>query len=469
MSGPQSPTVSLSVDANYNSVVSTTGLTVTYASGITTVAATTGTFTLDQIYKAVIDYHATASSNEAETVVPVTQNTGALTFGSALTLNLGSAVTLNAGANCTTLVTTQAISFNGVGQPTCTALYTSNGVQSTIFEFQDLITDNSSAVIITDVATGTVKLYQRNPATSSLRLYIAPGTTGTYRFRVYHYGSKPETGTFAANAGGFIYYVPDYAEDIGITELTLATVEAYTQLDDLNKYYDYLGAFQLTAAGAALGPIGERDGTAIRSGNLSGKLNHNPPGGALLSVSGSLITVKTNVMNKTPKFTTLIADPPATWTVHTNEIFDCEIEDGNGDSSLTISAASVSTFELWKIADSVPEDNYATGTLLDTVGIGKWRFLHADGFKIVVRDQVTGYRVPVEMEKGIYPAELFFGASVQLAQAALVEANNELLQLVRIDLEDIKGTGFQKDVHSLTIIAKMKKLIGLIPYLLIKK
>jgi hypothetical protein len=41
--------------------------------------------------------------------------------------------------------------------------------------------------------------------------------------------------------------------------------------------------------------------------------------------------------------------------------------------------------------------------------------------------------------------------------------------LLRIDLEDIKGTGFQKDVHSLTIIAKMKKLIGLIPYLLIKK
>jgi hypothetical protein len=246
-------------------------------------------------------------------------------------------------------------------------------------------------------------------------------------------------------------------------------VEAYPKLDDLSKYYDYLGAFQLTAAGAALGPIGERDGTAIRSGSLSGMLRNNPPGSALLSVSGGLITVKTNVMNKTPKFTTLIADPPATWTAHASEIFDCEIEDGNGDSSLTISAASVSTFELWKIADAVPEDDYATGTLLDTVGIGKYRFLHADGFKIVVRDIVTGYRVPVEMEKGIYPADLFFGPAVQLAQAALVEANNELLQLVRIDLDDIKGTGFTKDVHSLTIIAKMKKLIGLIPYLLIKK
>jgi len=411
-------------------------------------------------YRAWISAFANRPSNDTWTAIA-----GKLTMG-AWTLTHNTGVTGVEGSTLNFIKAT-AITLNGTAK--LEMLYESSAGPNTIFEFQDLITDNSSAVIITDVATGTVKLYQRNPATSSLRLYIAPGTTGTYRFRVYHYGSKPETGTFAANAGGFIYYVPDYAEDIGITQPTLATVEGYSKLDDLDKYYDYLGAFQLTAAGAALGPIGERDGTAIRSGNLSGKLNHNPPGGALLSVSGSLITVKTNVMNKTPKFTTLIADPPATWTAHTNEIFDCEIEDGNGDSSLTISAASVSTFELWKIADSVPEDDYATGTLLATVGIGKWRFLHADGFKIVVRDQVTGYRVPVEMEKGIYPAELFFGPSVQLAQAALVEANNELLQLVRIDLEDIKGTGFQKDVHSLTIIAKMKKLIGLIPYLLIKK
>jgi hypothetical protein len=424
----------------------------------------------DDLYDVVKAHKATANALNLATptldsliVTPSGSNLTAFT-GWKLAVNNG--ITFSGGAKFT-FIKFAVITLNGTGS--IQGLYESSAGPNTIFEFQDLITDNSSAVIITDVATGVVKLYQRNPATSSLRLYIAPGTTGTYRFRVYHYGSKPETGTFAANAGGFIYYVPDYAEDIGITQPTLATVEAYTRLDDLDKYYDYLGAFQLTAAGAALGPIGERDGTAIRSGSLSGKLNHNPPGGALLSVSGGVITVKTNVMNKTPKFTTLIADPPATWTVHTNEIFDCEIEDGNGDSSLTISAASVSTFELWKIADSVPEDDYATGTLLDTVGIGKYRFLHADGFKIVVRDVVTGYRVPVEMEKGIYPAELFFGASVQLAQAALVEANNELLQLVRIDLDDIKGTGFQKDVHSLTIIAKMKKLIGLIPYLLIKK
>jgi hypothetical protein len=97
----------------------------------------------------------------------------------------------------------------------------------------------------------------------------------------------------------------------------------------------------------------------------------------------------------------------------------------------------VSTFEVWKLADGVPEDQYATGTLLDTVGPGKFRFLGADGFKLVIRDQTTNYRVSVEAEKGVYTAEMFFGPAVQLANSATVELIYTLLQSMGVDMSKV--------------------------------
>jgi hypothetical protein len=152
------------------------------------------------------------------------------------------------------------------------------------------------------------------------------------------------------------------------------------------------------------------------------------------------------------KYDTNILVAPATLTADTTEVLTTEIEDGNGDSSVTIQAAGVSTFEIWKIPDATAPDDYATGTLLATVGIGKYRFLSANGFKFVIRDTITNFRVVVQAEKGIYTAELFFGAAVQLAQAAEVSQINTKVDVMQIDVDAIKGTGFVKDTHSLTNI-----------------
>lgn len=135
-----------------------------------------------------------------------------------------------------------------------------------------------------------------------------------------------------------------------------------------------------------------------------------------------------------------------------NVIFKYTLMDADG------AWAGESTFEIWKITDATSPDDYATGTLMATVGIGKWRFLHADGYKFVVRDTTTNYRVVVEAEKGIYMAELFFGAAVQLAQAAEVTEINNKVDVIAIDLDAIKGTGFVKDKHSLTNIKKKAAL-----------
>jgi len=77
--------------------------------------------------------------------------------------------------------------------------------------------------------------------------------------------------------------------------------------------------------------------------------------------------------------------------------------------------------------------------------------LHADGYKLVIRDQTTNFRVVTEAEKGDYEAALFFGASVQLAQAPEVSQIKTNLALMQIDVDSIKGTGFtaSDSLHSI--------------------
>jgi hypothetical protein len=188
----------------------------------------------------------------------------------------------------------------------------------------------------------------------------------------------------------------------------------------------------MTEPGIKLGNIVVRAGTQLQFGGFSGVVNTSAA--AVFNIVGSTITLKANALASTTKYDTIIATPPATWTPATTEELNVEIEDANGDSSVTIQASGISTFEIWKITDATPPDDYATGTLLATVGIGKYRFIHADGFKMVIRDTTTSYRVVSEMEKGIYTAALFFGAAVQLAQAAEVSEINNKVDSMQIDI-----------------------------------
>jgi hypothetical protein len=288
-------------------------------------------------------------------------------------------------------------------------------------------------------------------------LYIPPGVVDTYNFAIERYGFQREEGTFPANAGGGLFYVPKYVEDVGITETNQSTVAAYTDLDTGEKLYDYIAVYRLSEDGIKRGQIATRAGNNIEFGVYSGlmKSTHSP----VLTVVGNLITFKSGVLNGTPKYGTIVANLNGpTWTSDTNEIYNIEIEDSNGDSSVTIQAGSVSTFEIWKITDATDPDDYDTGTLLDTVGPGKYRFIGETGFNLVIRDQLTNYRVVVDMTKGVYTAELFFGAQVQLAQSATVEQIYTLLQLVDNDIDAIKGVGFTTTKDSLVKIRKKAAL-----------
>jgi hypothetical protein len=221
--------------------------------------------------------------------------------------------------------------------------------------------------------------------------------------------------------------------------------------------YDYVAYKRLSEAFIKIGQITTRSGTSIEW--IAGyDVKVKATNATVFSLTSTTFYIKSSSLAGDTKYSTNILVVPATMTADTTEVLTTEIEDGNGDSSVTVQAAAVSTFEVWEIPDATDPDDYDTGMLVDTIGIGKWRFLHADGYKFVIRDTTTNYRVVVEAEKGIYTAELFFGAAVQLAQSAEVSQINTKVDIMSIDLDAIKGTGFTKDKHSLTNIKKKAAL-----------
>jgi hypothetical protein len=398
-------------------------------------------------YRAYISQFANRASNDTWNCLA-----GAMSMG-AWNLVVNTGVTLSGSGNVTSLSTTGTVTINGTGQ--ITAIYSSAAGTSTTFQFQNV--QVGSSLIIYD-ASGVTKYFQQEVTTAgTYSYYIAPGTTGTYSWAIEKYGTRRESGSFAANTGGLLFYVPAYAEDVGITQATKATVAGYTTLETNSKVYDYIAYSRLSEQFIKLGQILTRSGTSLEW--ISGySVKVKATNATVFSLTSTTFFIKASSLAGDTKYATHVLVPPATLTADTTEVITTEIEDGNGDSSVTVEAAAVSTFEVWKITDATNPDNYATGTLVATVGIGKWRFLHANGFKFVIRDTTTNYRVVVEAEKGIYKAELFFGASVQLAQSAEVSQINTKVDIMQIDLEAIKGTGHVKDKHSLTNIKKKAAL-----------
>jgi len=339
------------------------------------------------------------------------------------------------------------VNLNTSGQ--ITGLYSAGGVSNKILEINGVT--NGSSLYVGNNATGITTLFQANTNQSTYRVYFAPGTTPAQLVARELYPFQRSAQVVTLVDGLNVVNLVDIP-DVGITEETLATVLAYTEIGTPSKFYDRTAAFRLTEQGIKLGQMVTRSGTALEIGNFSHLINKDAS--LVYSVTGSLITTKSTSYASDSRYQTEIAIPPATVEVNTDEIITINIEDANGDSSVNIQASGVSTFDVWKISNATNPDDYETGELLDTVEIGIYRFLSAPGFKMVIRDTTTNFRVVSPMEKGNYEAALFFGGAVQLAQAPEVTQINTKVDVLQLEIEAIKGVGFASAKNSLV---KLKK------------
>lgn len=155
LDGPKTQSEILVADTAYNSGLSTTGITVSHTTGTTTVSIGAGTFTVDQIYKALQDFHGNAANTQAGTVISHSWNGSKLSFTTATVINTNAATIIEPGSKLTIMETTGTFSFTAGTISNC-VLIDSTGTKSRI-TITGLL--NGSVVKImngaTTVASGT--------------------------------------------------------------------------------------------------------------------------------------------------------------------------------------------------------------------------------------------------------------------------------------------------------------------------
>lgn len=406
---------------------------------VTKTITVTANSTYDDIYDIakVWKYNGTQTNVETPTIsdLIISASGSNLMAYTGWNLVVNSGVTLSEGTKFTK-IKFDTVTINGA----ITGIYQTNSGTSTIWEFgsvaEPILAGTSLAIYD---ASGVTKYFNAVTTDGVYRYYIAPQSVGaTYTYALERYGYKREEGTFPSNAGGILFYVPSYGEDVGITEATLATVQAYTTLSNTAQIYDATANFRLSETGIKLGQLVARDGTYLDFSNYN--VLFKDDASAIVGVASGTITYKALVINESTKYNAMKATPPKTILANDTEQINVLIEDANGDSQLTVLGGDNVGYELWKIPTSTATDDYATGTLLDTLATNAevFRFIGISGFDIVGRDISSGVRRRTSMLKGSYEQAFYVGNQIQLATDApqLIENNQKLDELIlKIDTD----------------------------------
>lgn len=406
-------------------------------------ATNTWTVTANATYDEWYDFTiATACSSAALARVPNLTQYPLTWNGTALTAYTGSTIVVNAGVTFS-----EGAKFKSFFCPTVTnngsitGIYSnSTGTSKTV----ELTVSAGSSIYVGDSSTGVTQLFQSNVSAGTYRTYYAPSATAPTVLiarELYPFQRFAEVVTLVDGLNSF---TPVDIEDVGISEATLATVQAYTAIENADKFYDRTAAFRLTEQGIKIGQITTRDGTAIEVQSPY-SIVINQSAASVYAVSTSTITLKATGYANGTKYNNTVLVPPATLTANTNEVISADFEDANGNSSVTLLGGD-GTFELWKITTSTPTADYATGTKLTspTIGNVKYRFIGVSGFDIVGVDINSNVRRRTSMAQGVYTQSFYVGDQIQLAQAPEVTEINTKVDLLQVAI-DAMGDPLQAD------------------------
>ncbi len=421
------------VSAGMISLDTATTVTESVASAITGISlvpsgATGGVITISSnktlqdvwnYYRYWISQFANKTSNDTWTC------TGGILDSKLWTLVVNSGVTLSGTSEITQYKTSGIITNNG----SITAIYGDSTGTSTVLTISGF--DAGSSVYVEDNLF--VQKHYTASATGSVVVYIPPTASGSWYYAVEKYGNQRQSDFFTFS-GGQKSIVVKALQDVAITQTTQATVGAYTALETPDKIYDYVAFLRLSVPHISYGQIVSKDGTALNLVDADLLVNQSFGSVAEFDYDAKLLTIKSTSLGTGVTFNLIKTTPPATIEANTNEVISVNIEDANGDSSVTIQGGS-GNFTLWKITNATAEDDYATGTNLGNVGNVTYRFLSNSTHKIVIRDNTTGFRQVVTMAKGNYIKGLFFGDQVQLAQSAEVTEINNKVDVIKVNLD----------------------------------
>jgi hypothetical protein len=387
----------------------------------------TGALTIQEIYDAYQYQHNQVAN--LQTVDECVVSNGQTNYVGWTINNSGA---ISEGDNLRTI---RAQTINNTG--TITAIYSSSAGTSKILEINGVT--NGSSLYVGNNATGITTLYQANTNQATYRVYFAPGTTPAQLVARELYPFQRVAQVVTLVDGLNVVNLVDIP-DVGITQQTLATVLAYTEIEIPSKYYDRTAAFRLTEQGIKLGQMVTRSGTSLENGSFSHVINKDAA--SVYSVTGSVITTKSTSYAADDRYQTEISNPPATITANSTEVITLPIQDANGNSQITI-AGGRGTYEIWKITTATASANYTTGTKVGdfTTANNKYRFIGdtAPGFDYLTVDLTTTVKDRYPATKGVYVHSLYSGAEIQLAQAPEVIENGVKLDVLKVEVAEIKA------------------------------
>ena len=309
--GSQRQTGTFNVNTSFSPTISF--VTDVYISQTTraTVAAYTSFSTLDQLY----DYAAYMRTQLPQYLL-ATKNGQILDFGSTnIVVNTAAASVWNYNATTNTLtIKATALgygnNFNAIkttgtftisANTTVSAIYLSNLGVSQNVELRNI--PAGAYVAIYDAAKN-IKQYWANTTAGTYTYYIPPGVSETWTWAMEYYGKNRNESTFPTDVGGIIYFVPDDVADIGITQTSLSTVQAYTSITTLDQLYDASAAYRTTQAGIVIGNLMTKSSGTLDLGSVS--LVANATASSLFSATSSVITIKSPTLSYGTKFNQLL-------------------------------------------------------------------------------------------------------------------------------------------------------------------
>jgi hypothetical protein len=207
------------------------------------------------------------------------------------------------------------------------------------------VSPSGGAVAIYD--NGGVRQYYIT-TTSSIVLPSTASGTWSYRVAKYGYYSSYQTFVVDPSVGGTVNINPTFSPDLFITESSVATVSAYTDLTTIAKIHDYLSYWETTSVGINYGDV-ESESFGVL--NFTKPLTFDANAANIASVSGNdTLVLKVSRLDGaitivTPGYFYLLNG-----SVLSNTI---KIRSGNLDSELTyVGANSITIFQTQGDRDS---------------------------------------------------------------------------------------------------------------------
>jgi hypothetical protein len=276
------------IDATASTPFAIAGSTITIKSAVYTGSLTTsGTVTLAN---GAILSGSTITGNVAQATP--TNLTG-ITINGNLTYNTNTPITITL-TNCTISGT---VSNSGSGTVTISTSNTTIGAVGTQVVTRPITSLNlngltaGSQIYVAD-GSGTRVEYVASSGTSYT--LDTTGGTGTYTYKVTRYGFTAQTGTHSPAVASTTVSISLIA-DAFITQVTAATVAAYTALNTSDRIYDYAAYWETTNTGIPIARVVSK--IAAQAGIGSYNIVFDSAAASIWALASNTITVKTSTFS----------------------------------------------------------------------------------------------------------------------------------------------------------------------------